>query len=159
MDEEPESANVGDITLRSRQRLRSSSPARLRAKASKVFMTRSARMRMRASVVVPGVSEGVLPPNAKPVTAQEALHHLSKIVRAIISYQGCIQKLEGRIETCQNRGGGGTGLFILVWVGEVGAVPPLSKYRSVTLFSSYSLRNSRGVKGFPPPPPNTGGWG
>ena len=30
--------------------------------------------------MVPGVSEGVLPPNAKPVTAQEALHHLSKIV-------------------------------------------------------------------------------
>ena len=43
-------------------------------------MTRSARMRLRASVVVPGVSEGVLPPNAKPVTGQEALHHLSKIV-------------------------------------------------------------------------------
>ena len=75
--------DVGEITLRSRQRLRSSSPTRLRAKASKVFMTQSARMRMRASVVVPGVSEGVLPPNAKPVTSQEALHHLSKIVSRV----------------------------------------------------------------------------
>ena len=38
------------------------------------------RMRMRASVVLPGVSEGVLPPNAEPVTAQEAMHHLAKQV-------------------------------------------------------------------------------
>ena len=37
-------------------------------------------MRMRASVVLPGVSEGVLPPNAEPVTAQEAMHHLAKQV-------------------------------------------------------------------------------
>ena len=35
---------------------------------------------MRASMVVPGVSEGVLPPNAEPVTFQEALHHLAKMV-------------------------------------------------------------------------------
>ena len=35
---------------------------------------------MRASVVLPGVSEGVLPPNAEPVTSQEALHHLAKQV-------------------------------------------------------------------------------
>ena len=32
-------------------------------------------------MVVPGVSEGVLPPDAEPVTAQEALHHLAKMVR------------------------------------------------------------------------------
>ena len=37
-------------------------------------------MRMRASTVIPGVSEGVLPPNAEPVTSQEALHHLAKQV-------------------------------------------------------------------------------
>ena len=35
---------------------------------------------MRASVILPGVSEGVLPPNAEPVTSQEALHHLAKQV-------------------------------------------------------------------------------
>ena len=33
-------------------------------------------------MVVPGVSEGVLPPDAEPVTAQEALHHLAKMVSA-----------------------------------------------------------------------------
>ena len=38
-------------------------------------------MRMKASVMMPGVSEGVLPPNAEPVTSQEALHHLAKTVR------------------------------------------------------------------------------
>ena len=38
-------------------------------------------MRMKASVMMPGVSEGVLPPNAEPVTSQEALHHLAKMVR------------------------------------------------------------------------------
>ena len=36
---------------------------------------------MTAGVVVPGVSEGVLPPDAEPVTAQEVLHHLAKMVR------------------------------------------------------------------------------
>ena len=39
---------------------------------------------MRASVVLPGVSEGVLPPNAEPVTSQEALHHLAKQVRNLL---------------------------------------------------------------------------
>ena len=32
--------------------------------------------------MMPGVSEGVLPPNAEPVTSQEALHHLAKMVCA-----------------------------------------------------------------------------
>ena len=31
-------------------------------------------------MVLPGVSEGVLPPNAEPVTSQEAMHHLAKQV-------------------------------------------------------------------------------
>ncbi len=62
--------------------MRSASSGRLRA--TLVAMSRSARMRMRASVVVPGVSEGVLPPNAEPVTSQEALHHLAKIVRMVM---------------------------------------------------------------------------
>ena len=81
-DHEP--AEVGDITMKSRHRVRSASPNRLRAtlKATqRLIMSRSARIRMRASVVVPGVSEGVLPPDAEPVTAQEALHHLAKMVR------------------------------------------------------------------------------
>ena len=49
-----------------------------------VFSTLIVRMRMRASVVLPGVSEGVLPPNAEPVTSQEALHHLAKQVRNLL---------------------------------------------------------------------------
>ena len=82
--ESPEPTEVGEITMKSRQRVRSASPSRLRAtlKATqRLIMSRSARIRMRASVVVPGVSEGVLPPDAEPVTAQEALHHLAKMVR------------------------------------------------------------------------------
>ena len=79
----PEPSDVGDITLRARQRLRSSSPRRLRAtlKATqRIILSRSARTRIRASAAVPGISEGVLPPDAEPVTAQEALHHLAKMV-------------------------------------------------------------------------------
>ena len=82
--ESPEPTEVGEITMKSRHRVRSASPNRLRAtlKATqRLIMSRSARIRMRASVVVPGVSEGVLPPDAEPVTAQEALHHLAKMVR------------------------------------------------------------------------------
>ena len=78
----PEPMEDGDITLRSRVRIRSSSPTRVRAtlRASKVALSRSAKVRMRMSVVVPGLSEGMLPPNAQPVTCQEALHHLAKTV-------------------------------------------------------------------------------
>ena len=81
--ESPEPTEFGEITMKSRQRVRSASPSRLRAtlKATqRLIMSRSARIRMRASVVVPGASEGVLPPDAEPVTAQEALHHLAKMV-------------------------------------------------------------------------------
>jgi len=81
--ESPEPADIGDITLRSRQRLRSSSPRRLRATlkaAQRLVLSRSARSRIRVSAAVPGISEGVLPPDAEPVTAQEALHHLAKMV-------------------------------------------------------------------------------
>ena len=84
--ESAEPTEFGEITLKSRQRVRSASPNRLRAtlKATqRLIMSRSARIRMRASVVVPGVSEGVLPPDAEPVTAQEALHHLAKMVRCV----------------------------------------------------------------------------
>ncbi len=80
----PEPAGVGEITLKSRQRLRSSSPRRLRAtlKATqRLILSRSARTRIRTSTAVPGISEGVLPPDAEPVTALEALHHLAKMVR------------------------------------------------------------------------------
>ena len=64
--------------MKSRQRVRSASPS-LKA-TQRLIMSKSARIRMRASVVVPGVSEGVLPPDAEPMTTQEVLHHLAKIV-------------------------------------------------------------------------------
>ena len=85
----PEQAEDGELTLRCRQRLRSSSPGQLRAahKASKMVLSRSTRLRMRVSVAVPGLSEGVLPPNAEPVTSQEALHHLAKIVSVLYGTQ------------------------------------------------------------------------
>ncbi|XP_064399586.1 myotubularin-related protein 5-like isoform X3 [Halichondria panicea] len=78
----PEPTGVGEITLKSRQRLRSSSPRRLRAtlKATqRLILSRSARTRIRTSTAVPGISEGVLPPDAEPVTGLEALHHLAKM--------------------------------------------------------------------------------
>lgn len=68
--------------------MRSSSPSQVRAtlRASKVALTRSAKVRMRMSVVVPGLSEGMLPPNAEPVTCQEAFHHLAKIVSVLLKF-------------------------------------------------------------------------
>lgn len=72
---------IGDITLRSRQRIRSTAPAVNRARmraTQRVGLSRSTRVRMRASTAIPKVSEGVLPPEAEPVTSQEALHHLAK---------------------------------------------------------------------------------
>ncbi len=83
----PEPADMGEITLKSRQRLRSSSPRRLRATlraTQRLILSRSARTRIRASTAVPGISEGVLPPDAEPVTGQEALHHLAKMVSYIV---------------------------------------------------------------------------
>ncbi len=47
---------------------------------SRVSCPRGMLIRMKTSVKVPGVSEGVLPPDAEPVTSQEALHHLAKQV-------------------------------------------------------------------------------
>ena len=41
--------------------------------------------------MLPGVSEGVLPPNAEPVTAHEAMHHLAKQV--INELNKSVQKL------------------------------------------------------------------
>ena len=76
---DPLEPQFGEITLRSRQRLRSSDPANVKA-LRRATVSQSMRMRMRASVMLPGVSEGVLPPNAEPVTSQEALHHLAKQV-------------------------------------------------------------------------------
>ena len=84
-DSSPEPQEDGELTLRCRQRLRSSSPGQLHLRASKVVLSRSTRMRMRVSVAVPGVSEGVLPPNAQPVTSQEALHHLANIVSELLT--------------------------------------------------------------------------
>ncbi len=71
--------NIGEITLRQRQRLLSSTKE-VRTTARRVALSKGARMRIRASMVIPGASEGVLPPDAKPVTTQEALHHLAKRV-------------------------------------------------------------------------------
>ena len=43
-------------------------------------LSKSARMRIRACTTIPGASEGVLPPDSKPVTSYEALYHLAKRV-------------------------------------------------------------------------------
>ena len=79
--EDPPDPEFGEVTLRSRQRLRTSDPSHLKALRHTV-LSKTMRVRMRASTVVPGVSEGVLPPNAEPVTSGEALHHLAKQVSA-----------------------------------------------------------------------------
>ena len=73
--------SLGEVTLRHRQRVRSVSPSRARNTARNVVMSKSARMRIRACTTLPGASEGVLPPDSKPVTSYEALHHLAKRVR------------------------------------------------------------------------------
>lgn len=72
--------NIGEITLRQRQRMVTSTKE-VYSTARRVALSKGARMRIRASMVIPGASEGVLPPDAKPVTTQEALHHLAKRVR------------------------------------------------------------------------------
>lgn len=71
---------LGEVTLRSRQRVRSFSPSRMRNTARNVAHSKSARIRIRASTMIPSLSEGMLPPDAKPVNSYEALHHLSKRV-------------------------------------------------------------------------------
>lgn len=71
--------NIGEITLRQRQRMVTSTKE-VYSTARRVALSKGARMRIRASMVIPGASEGVLPPDAKPVTTQEALHHLAKRV-------------------------------------------------------------------------------
>ena len=84
---EKDDINIGTVTMLSRQRLRSYSPTRIRELARNVSKTM--RKKVRSSTVnIPGPSEGVLPPDARPVTAYEALHHLAKRVR----------RLEGRKE-------------------------------------------------------------
>ena len=82
-DQLEDDSNLGTVTLLSRQRLRSFSPSRIHAAAKRVALTtKSARKKVRTSTVnIPGPSEGVLPPDALPVTAHEALHHLAKRVR------------------------------------------------------------------------------
>ena len=40
------------------------------------MLTRSVKMRIRASTVMPGAAEGVAPPDAKPVTIHETLEVL-----------------------------------------------------------------------------------
>ena len=82
--EKSNEVNIGEITLRHRQRIQTVAPNVARTTARRVALSKNARMRIRASMTIPGASEGVLPPNAKPVTAQEALHHLAK--RVCINY-------------------------------------------------------------------------
>ena len=76
--------SIGEVTLRQRQRVMSFSPREVRTTARRVALSKNARMRIRASMVIPGASEGVLPPDAKPVTTQEALHHLAKRVMTTV---------------------------------------------------------------------------
>lgn len=71
---------IGEVTLRHRQRVRSVSPSRVRTTARSVALSKNARMRIRACTTIPGASEGVLPPDSKPVTSYEALYHLAKRV-------------------------------------------------------------------------------
>ena len=73
-------SNIGSVTLLSRQRLRSFSPSRVR-QIARTAVSKTMRKKVRSSTVIPGPSEGVLPPDAHPVTAYEALHHLAKRVR------------------------------------------------------------------------------
>ena len=82
--------SIGEVTLRHRQRVRSVSPSRTRNTARNVVMSKSARMRIRACTTLPGASEGVLPPDSKPVTSYEALHHLAKRVSIINNCSVCV---------------------------------------------------------------------
>ena len=82
--------SIGEVTLRHRQRVRSVSPSRTRNTARNVVMSKSARMRIRACTTLPGASEGVLPPDSKPVTSYEALHHLAKRVSIINDCSVCL---------------------------------------------------------------------
>ena len=49
----------------------------------RVSLSRSVKMRMRASTVMPGAAEGVAPPDAKPVTIHEALEVLGTQVLSL----------------------------------------------------------------------------
>lgn len=63
--------------IRQRARFQHSlSQQRLRVTKRISLMSQSVKMRIRASVVVPGAAEGVAPPDAKPVTIHEALEVL-----------------------------------------------------------------------------------
>lgn len=63
--------------IRQRTKLQhSSSQHRLRV-TQRIQLSRSVKMRMRASTVMPGAAEGVAPPDAKPVTVHEALEVLA----------------------------------------------------------------------------------
>ena len=83
-EEEKDDINLGTVTMLSQQRqhLRSYSPSCVRELARNVALSKTLRKKVRSSTVnIPGPSEGVLPPDARPVTAYEALHHLAKRVR------------------------------------------------------------------------------
>ena len=63
--------------IRQRAQLQhSSSQHRLRVTHRMAMLTRSVKMRIRASTVMPGAAEGVAPPDAKPVTIHETLEVL-----------------------------------------------------------------------------------
>lgn len=63
--------------IRQRAKLQhSATQHKLRVTQRISLLSRSVKMRMRASTVMPGAAEGVAPPDAKPVTIHEALEVL-----------------------------------------------------------------------------------
>ena len=79
---------------RSRERLKSASVRCIQPSTRTLLvLSRSAKIRMKASVPIPNLSEGILPPEAQPVTTEEALHHLAKRVRITAHYGTVLQIL------------------------------------------------------------------
>lgn len=63
--------------IRQRRQLHhSATQQKLRITQRISLLSRSVKMRMRASTVMPGAAEGVAPPDARPVTVHEALEVL-----------------------------------------------------------------------------------
>lgn len=78
--EKDNDAMIGEVTLKQRHRVRSMTSSQVRTATQAINLSKSAKMRIRASVAIPGASEGVLPPDTRPATSHEALHHLAKRV-------------------------------------------------------------------------------
>ena len=62
----------------------SASQQRLRVTQRMSLLSRSVRMRMRASIVIPGAAEGVALPDAEPVTIHEAMEVLGEQVHVCV---------------------------------------------------------------------------